>query len=53
MTLVFSYGKENNAEKAPFIPVHVSGKDGRVMIVRALIDSGADNIVLPKILAEF
>lgn len=52
MTLVFNYEKANNAEKAPFIPVHVSGKDGRVMIVRALIDSGADNIVVPKILAD-
>ena len=52
MTLVFNYEKVNNPEKAPFIPVHVSAKDGSMMIVRALIDSGADNIVMPKIIAD-
>lgn len=52
MTLVLNYEKVNNAEKAPFIPVHILGKGGSMFIVRALIDSGADNTVIPKIIAD-
>jgi predicted aspartyl protease len=56
MTLVFKYAERNESGrtwKAPFIPVYVRDKNGNNMIVQALIDSGADGVIIPKIMAEF
>ncbi|MBI4148098.1 retropepsin-like domain-containing protein [Candidatus Woesearchaeota archaeon] len=38
--------------RAPIIPLFVHDKDGKQLIINALIDSGADNTVIPKTLAE-
>ncbi len=56
MSLIFRYihvqRPDGTLRQAPFIPVHVRNKFGRLMKVVALLDSGADNTVIPKDLAE-
>ncbi len=43
---------DGTLRKAPFIPIHVTDRDGKQLVVNGLIDSGADNTVVPKELAE-
>lgn len=38
--------------KAPFVPIYVRDKEGKVLRIVALVDSGADTTVVPKDLAE-
>lgn len=54
MTLVFRYMDKYEAGKlwkAPLVPVHIQDRNGNVLKIDALIDSGSDNIVVPKRLA--
>lgn len=43
---------DGTLRQAPFIPIFVTNKFGKTMEVIALLDSGADNTVVPKDLAE-
>lgn len=56
MSIIFRYAHVPRADgtlrHAPFIPIYVTNKFGKTMKVIALIDSGADNSVIPKDLAE-
>ncbi len=55
MTLVFKYMDKYEAGRlwrAPLVPVHIQDKNGSVLIIDALIDSGSDNVVVPKRLAK-
>jgi len=55
MTLIFKYvGKYEAGKfwKAPLVPVHIRDKNGNLLEVEAIIDSGADNVVVPKRLAK-
>jgi len=56
MSIIFRYvhvpRPDGTLRKAPFIPVFITNKFGRTMEVVALLDSGADNTVVPKDLAE-
>ena len=56
MSIIFRYEHvprpDGTLRKGPFIPVFVTNKFGRSMRVIALLDSGADNTVVPKDLAE-
>ena len=44
--------KDGSLRHAPFIPILVKNKFGQAMNVVGLLDSGADNTVVPKDLAE-
>ena len=44
---------DGTLRKAPFIPIHVRNKEGRVIELIALLDSGADQTVISNDLAEF
>ena len=56
MSIIFRYvhvpRPDGTLRHAPFIPVHLTNKFERSMEVVALLDSGADNTVVPKDLAE-
>ena len=56
MSIIFRYvhvpREDGSLRQAPFIPILVTNKFGRIMKVIALLDSGADNTVIPKDLAE-
>lgn len=56
MSIIFRYVHVPRADgtlrQAPFIPILVTNKFGRTMEIVALLDSGADNTVIPKDLAE-
>jgi predicted aspartyl protease len=56
MSIIFRYvhvpRPDGTLRKAPFIPVFVTNKFGKIMEVVALLDSGADDSVVPKDLAE-
>ena len=57
MTLIFKYvhipRKDGTMRKAPFIPAHLRMKNGRFIKIAALLDSGADDTVVPKELSDF
>ena len=52
MTITFRYihvpRKDGTLRRAPFIPVYVRDKNGKVLKLVALIDSGADTTIVPK-----
>ena len=56
MSIIFRYvhvpRPDGTLRRAPFIPVHITNKFGKSMEVVALLDSGADDTVIPKDLAE-
>ncbi|MBU1201236.1 MAG: retroviral-like aspartic protease family protein [Nanoarchaeota archaeon] len=56
MTIIFRYvhipRPDKTLRKAPFIPIYVKNKFGKLMQVIALLDSGVDVTVVPKELAE-
>lgn len=56
MPIIFRYVKiprpDGTLRHAPFIPLFVRTKSGKLIEVVALLDSGADNTVIPKDLAE-
>jgi len=56
MAMTFRYvhvpREDGTLRRAPFIPVFIKNKFGKVMKVIALLDSGADDTVVPKDLAE-
>lgn len=56
MPIIFRYAHvprpDGTLRQAPFIPIFVTNKFGKAMEVIALLDSGADNTVVPKDLAE-
>jgi hypothetical protein len=55
MSIIFRYvhipRADGTLRKAPYIPIYVRNKSGRLIRVVALLDSGADNTVVPKDLA--
>ena len=55
MAITFRYKhikrKDGFLRKAPFIPVYITDKDNNTYEYTGLLDSGADNTVLPKDLA--
>lgn len=57
MAIVFRYKhiqrKDGFLKKAPFIPIFLRDKDDKLYEFTGLLDSGADNTVMPKDLAEF
>lgn len=56
MSIILKYVHIKRQDKtlwrAPIIPIFVHDKDGKLLIINALVDSGADNTVVPKALAE-
>jgi len=56
MPIIYRYGhvprKDGTLRHAPFIPIVVKNKFGQAMKVIGLVDSGADNTVVPKDLAD-
>lgn len=56
MAIIFRYEhiprEDGTLRKAPFIPIFAHDENNRLVQIIALIDSGADNIVMPKELAE-
>jgi len=56
MAIIFRYihvpRADGTLRKAPFIPVFATNKFNRSIEVVALLDSGADNTVVPKDLAD-
>ena len=56
MSIIFRYvhvpRQDGTLRRAPFIPIIVRNKFGKTMNVVALLDSGADNTVIPKDLAD-
>ena len=56
MPIIFRYvhvpREDGTLRHAPFIPIYASNRFGKAMQIIALIDSGADNTVIPKDLAE-
>ena len=52
MTLLFKYinvpRQDGTVKKAPYIPIYVRTNNGKVLLLPALIDSGADYSVIPK-----
>lgn len=56
MAIIFRYARVKTPDdvlrKAPFIPVYLHDKNDKLLVFNALIDSGADNTVVPKDLAE-
>lgn len=56
MAIIFRYEHiprpDGTLRKAPYIPIHVKGSSGKMIRIVALLDSGADNTVIPKDLAE-
>ena len=56
MAITFRYihvpRPDGTLRKAPFIPIYVRNKEGRLIKLVALLDSGADNSVISKDLAE-
>ncbi len=56
MSIIFRYihvpRKDGTLRHAPFIPIFVRNKFGKTMQVIALLDSGADDTVIPKDLSE-
>jgi|SRR3989338_3438827 len=56
MAIIFRYEhiprEDGTLRKAPFIPIFAHDENNRLVQIIALIDSGADNIVIPKELAE-
>ena len=56
MAIIFRYVRvprpDGTLRKAPFIPIHVTNKFGKPMKIVALLDSGADDAVIPKDLAD-
>ncbi len=50
--MIFKYLSVEGFGKAPFIPLCVRGKDGKEYVVRALIDSGAEGMLLPKVISD-
>jgi hypothetical protein len=56
MSIIYRYvhvpRKDGTLRHAPFIPILVKNKFGQTMEVVGLLDSGADNTVVPKDLAE-
>jgi hypothetical protein len=56
MAMIFRYIHLPRADKtlrrAPFIPIFAHDINGKLVEITALIDSGADNIVIPKDLAQ-
>jgi len=56
MALLFRYVHVPRSDKtlrhAPFIPVLAHSAEGKLLEIIALVDSGADNIVIPRDLAE-
>lgn len=51
--MIFKYLSVEGFGKAPFIPLSARGKDGKEYVMWALIDSGAEGMLLPKVLADF
>ncbi|MFH1589723.1 MAG: hypothetical protein ABIB43_04115 [archaeon] len=55
MTIVFRYihiqRPDGTLKKAPYIPVYLRNKDGKLIKVAGLLDSGADNTIVPEDLA--
>lgn len=43
---------DGTLRRAPFVPVFLTCDDGKKILVHGLIDSGADNTVVPKKLAN-
>ena len=43
---------DGSLNKAPFIPLYLRNSDDKLIKVVGLVDSGADNTVVPKDLAE-
>ena len=56
MAIIFRYvhipRPDGTLRKAPFIPVYTRNRFGKLMKVVALLDSGVDNTVIPKDLAN-
>ena len=56
MPIIYRYAhvprKDGTLRHAPFIPIVVKNKFGQLMRVVGLVDSGADNTVVPKDLAD-
>jgi predicted aspartyl protease len=50
--MIFKYLSVEGFGKAPFIPLFLRDIDGKEYVVRALIDSGAEGMLLPKVIAE-
>jgi len=55
MSIIFKYVKvprpDGTLRNAPYIPVWIRTKTGKLIDIAALIDSGADTTVIPKDLA--
>ncbi len=56
MAIIFRYihipRPDGSLRKAPFIPIKVRDKSGKPLKIIALLDSGADDTVIPKDLAN-
>jgi len=57
MAIIFKYvhvpRKDGTLRRAPYIPIFVNNKEGKLIRLVALIDSGADYSIVPKDLAIF
>ena len=55
MSIIFKYlhviREDGTLKKAPYIPVYLRNKEGKLIKVIGLLDSGADNTVVPEDLA--
>ena len=56
MSIIFRYihiaRPDGTLKKAPYIPIYLRNKEGKVIQVAGLLDSGADNTVIPEDLAK-
>lgn len=56
MSIIFKYlhikREDGTLNKAPYIPVYLRNNKGKLIKVAGLLDSGADNTVIPEDLAK-